>query len=124
MLSRLVFIFLAVILNSIHFFIPARIINYSYDPILGSLAFLVFLLIVWLTSGLKKDLVFLSSLFISLVSQISSFFVNGGVPDYINFYFFNSNIPDLFISLTLLTWWYYRVYKQPKITPADLERDA
>lgn len=124
MLSRLVFIFLAVILNSIHFFIPARIINYSYDPILGSLAFLVFLLIVWLTSGLKKDLVFLSILFISLVSQISSFFVNGGVPDYINFYFFNSNIPDLFISLTLLTWWYYRVYKQPKITPADLERDA
>jgi hypothetical protein len=124
MLSRVFFLSLAVILNTIHFFIPAQVINYSFDPILGGLSFLLFLIIVGFTSNFKKDILFLALILISFLSQLTSFFVNGGVPDYINLYFFNSNIPDLFITLTLLTWWYYRVYKLSKINPAEVNSDV
>jgi len=125
MLSRVLILSLAVILNTFHFFIPAQVINYSFDPILGLMSFLVFLVIVYFTSSLKKDLIFILLLSISLVSQITSYFFNsGGVPDYINLFIVNSNIPDFFITFTILTWWYYRVYKQTQVSPAEVNSDA
>lgn len=124
MLNRVLLIAIAVILNTLHYFIPAQIINYSFDPLLGVLSLLVFFLIIWFTSSIKKDSLYLSLVVISFLSQLGSFFINGGVPDYINFYFFKSNIPDILITLTILTWWYYRVYKDAKINPAELEQNV
>jgi len=125
MLNRFVIIFLAVLLNTLHFLIPAKVINYSFNPILGVMSLGLFFIIVFITSSFRKDLLFLSLLSISLITQITSYYSNGGgVSDYINLYFLNSNIPDFMISLTLLTWWYQRVYKQHQISPADLEPDV
>jgi hypothetical protein len=57
----------------------------------------------------------------SFIAQVTSYYLNGGVPDYINLYFFDSNIPDFIITTTILTWWYQRVYKHSKLIPAELE---
>lgn len=125
MLSKLVLLLLAVSLNILHIFIPARVINYNFDPVLGLLSFLVFLAIVYFTSSLKSDYFFFVLLGISFVSQVYSYFLNGGgVPDYIDLYLFNSNIPDFVITLTILTWWYKRVYKHHKLTPAEIGTDV
>lgn len=125
MLNRLLILSLAVILNIFHFFIPAQIINYNFDPVLGIMSFVVFLVIVYFTSSFKRDLIFISLLSISLFSQITSFYINEkGVPDYINLILINSNIPDFIITFTILTWWYYRVYKQPQVSPAEVNSDA
>lgn len=125
MLSKLVFLIFTVTLNIYHLYIPARVLNFAFEPFISILAFLTFLIIVFFISSLKTDWIFISTLGISLASQIYSFYSNGGgVPDYINLYFFDSNIPDFFISLTILTWWYYRVYKQSNLIPAKLEQDV
>lgn len=123
--KSLVVVFLAVILNTAHFFIPATIFNYSYDPVLGLLSFIIFISIIYFTSSIKKDILYLFLMLSSFLAQVLSYFINGrGVPDYINLSFFNSNIPDFLISFTLLTWWYFRVYKQPNSKPAEIEQDA
>ena len=125
MLSRPLLISVAVVLNIFHLFIPARIINYNFDPLLALLSFVTFLTIVFFTSSFKKDLVFIVLILVSFLSQLISYYQNGGgAPDYINLVVLDSNIPDFLITATILTWWYYRVYKQPKIIPANTELDA
>jgi hypothetical protein len=125
MLSRPLLISVAVVLNIFHLFIPARIINYNFDPLLALLSFVTFLTIVFFTSSFKKDLVFIVLILVSFLSQLVSYYQNGGgASDYINLVVLDSNIPDFLITVTILTWWYYRVYKQPKIIPANTELDA
>jgi hypothetical protein len=116
---------LAVVINLAHFFIPAKVYNPNFDPILSALSLIVFLSIIHLTSSLRKDFLFIILISLSLISQISSYYLNGGrIPDYIDLYLVNSNLPDFMISFTILTWWYYRVYKQPEMIPAKIEQDA
>jgi len=125
MLSRVILFFLAVLLNSLHFIIPAKVINYSFDPFIGLLSLLGFMFIVYFTSSFKKDLIFVMIIVASFATQVVSFYLNNqGVPDYINLLIINSNIPDFLITATLLTWWYYRVYKQSKLDPADELQDV
>ncbi len=125
MLSRLLLISLAVILNTLHFFIPAQVINYSFDPLLALLSFVTFLTIVFFTSSFRRDVVYIALILVSFIAQVASYYQNGGgAPDYINLIVLDSNIPDFLITITILTWWYYRVYKQPKIIPAKIEQDA
>jgi len=124
MLSKILILFSTVILNTLHFFIPPQVFNYQFDPLSGVLALGIFSVLLFFTSGIKKDYLFISVIVISFVTQLISYYQNGGVPDYINLYFFQSNIPDFFISITILTWWYLRVYKHPKINPATIKQDA
>ncbi len=125
MLSRFLIFLVAVILNVVHLFIPARIINYNFDPLLALLAFITFLTIVYFTSSFKRDFIFIFLIFTSFISQVIGYYQNGGgAPDYLNLLFLDSNIPDFIISLTILTWWYYRVYKQPNFIPAKIERNG
>lgn len=124
MLNRFVLISLSIILNIFHLYIPASVINYNYDPILSLLSLLVFAGIIFFTSSFRSDWPFLAIISISLVFQNISFYSNGGVPDYINLVVIKSNIPDFFITFTILTWWYYRVYKLSKLLPAKIEQDG
>lgn len=125
MLGKLLLISSAVVFNALHFFIPARVINYNFDPLLALLSFVTFLTIVFFTSSFKKDIVYIVLILVSFVAQVASYYQNGGgASDYINLLVLDSNIPDFLITTTILTWWYQRVYKQPKIIPANIERDA
>jgi len=125
MLNKLILIFLVSTINLLHLYIPGKVFNNNFDPYLSLLAFGIFFGLVAFISSLKKDWTYVSILGISLTIQVYSFFKNGGgVPDYINLGFFDTNIPDFFITLTILTWWYYRVYKQPRFIPAEIEQDV
>ena len=125
MLSRLILLSLALVSNIIHLFIPARVINTNFDPILSFLSLGFFLGIIHFISSLKRDWVYILLILISYFSQVASYYKSGGgVPDYINLFIFDSNIPDFFITLTILTWWYSRVYKGSKFIPAKIEQDG
>jgi hypothetical protein len=106
-------------LNLIHLLLPFGYkVNSSFNPAISILALGICLFFISKHSNLKKDSLFVFSLIASVITQNISNQVNRGVPDYINFWVFNSNIPDILIFTTLLTWWYYRVYKFPKLNPA------
>jgi hypothetical protein len=86
MLSRPLLISVAVVLNIFHLFIPARIINYNFDPLLALLSFVTFLTIVFFTSSFKKDLVFIVLILVSFLSQLVNMFSYTGAifGNYIN----------------------------------------
>lgn len=110
--KKIVISALVVGLNLIHLFNPfSSVLNKEYNPILSFLSLIGFVLLVHVASGLKKDSFFIFLVSFSIISQILSFYQNSGVPDYLNFGVFHSNIPDLIILSTILTWWYKRVYK-------------
>ena len=124
MLNSFLLAAFALSLNVVHIFVTANVFNKEFNPVLGVLSFGIFTALVFFTSSLKKDSHFIFLIGASLVSQIGSFYLNGGkVPDYINLGLFNANIPDFIISITILTWWYQRVYKQPKVKPAELRQN-
>lgn len=103
---------LVVGLNILHLFYPFDfVLNKSYNPILSLVSMIGFILLVHFSSELKKDYFYIFLVGFSLFSQVVSFYKNSGVPDYINFGVFYSNLPDLVILSTILTWWYLRVYK-------------
>lgn len=105
---------LVVGLNVLHLFYPFEfVLNKSYNPIISLLSLAGFIFLIHFSSELKKDYFYIFLVGSSLFSQIVSFYKNSGVPDYINFGVFHSNLPDLVILSTILTWWYLRVYKYP-----------
>lgn len=113
---------LVVGLNILHLFNPfTSVYNREYSPILSLLSLIGFVVLVHVASGLKKDSLFIFLVGFSIISQVVSFYQNSGVPDYLNFGVFHSNIPDLIILSTILTWWYKRVYKyQNSQIPAEI----
>lgn len=112
---------LIIFLNLIHLILPVGDkLNDKYSPAFSVIALFICLFCFKFFSDLKKDYRFIFSLVVSVITQNISNKVNGGVPDYINFLIFTSNIPDIIMFLTILTWWYYRVYKHPKINPAKI----
>lgn len=113
---------LVVGLNILHILNPfTSVFNREYNPILSFISLIGFVLLVHVASGLKKDSFFIFLVSFSIFSQITSFYQNSGVPDYLNFGVFHSNIPDLIILSTILTWWYKRVYKyQNSQIPAEI----
>ena len=59
----------------------------------------------YVTKSIKEDSFYLNLLLFSYISQVLGFFLNGEkVIDYINLVVFYSNIPDLVIFFTLLTY--------------------
>ena len=117
---------LVVGLNILHIFNPfTSVFNREYNPILSLISLIGFVLLVHVASGLKKDSFFIFLVSFSIFSQITSFYQNSGVPDYLNFGVFHSNIPDLIILSTILTWWYKRVYKyQNSQIPAEFSENT
>ncbi len=110
--KKIVISALVVGLNILHLFNPFNsLLNKEYNPILSFLSLVGFILLVHIASGFKKDRFFIFLVSFSIICQIASFYLNSGVPDYLNFGIFHSNIPDLIILSTILTWWYKRVYK-------------
>jgi hypothetical protein len=117
--SNKLFLFVAILLNGIHIILPFEYqLNKSFNPSISFLALGISLLIVQKFSDFKKDRMFLILLILASLTQNISFHLNGGVPDYLNFGLFKSNFPDILLFSTILTWWYYRVYKLPKLNPA------
>jgi hypothetical protein len=116
--SKLLF-FSIFLLNGIHLLLPFEYqLNKSFNPSISFLALGISLFIIQKVSDFKKDRKFLVCLILASVTQNVSYHLNSGVPDYINFGIFKSNIPDMLLFTTILTWWYYRVYKLPKLNPA------
>lgn len=115
------FLTVVILLNCIHLFLPFGYnLNSNFNPALSILALSICLYCFKMFSNLKRDRFFVMALVFSVITQNISNKVNGGVPDYINFYLFTSNIPDMLIFGTILTWWYYRVYKHQNINPAKV----
>jgi hypothetical protein len=123
--KKIVISALVVGLNILHLFNPFdSLLNKDYNPILSLISLLGFILLVHIASGLKKDRFFVFLVSFSIICQILSFYQNSGVPDYLNFGIFHSNIPDLIILSTILTWWYKRVYKYQNLkAPANLPNE-
>jgi len=86
-------------------FINVGVFNENFNPIYG------FLLLLFMTSFyIKGKGGEIEKMFISLISltfgfQIIGYFLNGGkVRDYLDLLVFKTNIPDLIIFFTLLTY--------------------
>jgi len=107
------------LLNGIHLLLPFEYqLNKTFNPSISFLALGISLYFIRINSDFKKDRLFFYSLILATITQNVSFQLNGGVPDYLNFGIFHSNIPDIILFISILTWWYYRVYKLPKLNPA------
>jgi len=107
------------ILNGIHILLPFEYsLNSSFNTSVSLISLGLCLFLIKKISSLVKDKAVVVTLITSVITQNISNQVNRGVPDYLNFYFFKSNIPDILIFMSLLTWWYYRVYKSPKLLSA------
>lgn len=110
---------LVLILNCIHILLPFEYtINSGFNSTFSIISLALCLILIKKISNLVKDRLVVFTLVVSVITQNISNQVNRGVPDYFNLYLFKSNIPDVLIFLSLLTWWYYRVYKSPKLLSA------
>lgn len=111
-LSKLI-ILLSVVLNSIHLILPFSgfTLNINYSPLLSFVGIILLSLIFHIYSNFRNDWKYLFVIYFSFIAQNISYQVNSGVPDYINLYLLKSNIPDFLICSSILTWWYFRVYK-------------
>jgi len=86
-------------------FLKNGAVNELFNPFLGAVFLCSILILSYLTRSLKEDSYFIIILTISFISQVSGFYLNGGkVIDYINLLVFYSNLPDLVIFFTLLTY--------------------
>lgn len=121
-LSRIL-ILSAIGLNITHLILPFSgfSLNKNYSPLFSLLGVIVLSAIFYSYSSFKKDWKFLLVIYLSFISQNISYQVNNGVPDYINLYAFQSNFPDFLLFFSVLTWWYYRVYKNQNINPAKVK---
>jgi len=105
--------------NGIHILLPFEYtLNSSFNSSISIISLGLCLYIIKKLSSFSKDRIVVLTLIVSVLTQNISNQVNKGVPDYLNFYLFKSNIPDILIFISILTWWYYRVYKSPKFVSA------
>lgn len=119
-----ILILLSIALNIIHLILPFSgfSLNDSFSPQASFFGILTVTVIFYLYSSIKKDWLFLLILYSSYICQNISFQLNNGVPDYINLYVFKSNIPDFLMFTSVLTWWYFRVYKSKITLPAEVRK--
>jgi len=96
---------IVILLNLIHLLINHGVLNENFNPVYG---LIILLIMVWLMVKSKEGEV--EKFLISIVSltftfQIIGYFLNNfGVRDYIDLLVLKTNIPDMIIFFTLLTY--------------------
>lgn len=121
-LSRVI-VLSAIVLNLIHLILPFSgfSLNKNYSPLLSLFGIVILSGIFYIYSSLKNDWKFLLVIYLSFIAQNISYQLNSGVPDYINLLIFQTNFPDFILFFSVLTWWYYRVYKSQITVPAKIK---
>lgn len=107
--QKRILISIVILINSIHLFINTGVLNEKFNPFLG--LFLI-LSLIWLsikTGDFVRESFLILLISISFLFQVTGYLLNNlRVRDYINFVVFQTNIPDMVIFFTLLT---YLVFK-------------
>ena len=107
--QKRILVSILIILNIPHLFINTGVVNEKFNPLFG--LFLI-LCLYWLakkTGKMNSEMLFILIISLTFGFQVLGYLINNfRVRDYIDLVVFQTNIPDMIIFFTLLTYLFFK----------------